>query len=584
MLNFDEDDNISFEYDEEEEEEEDDEEDDDTNIEADVEDSDDDASSFAFESDDNDHAENYKSNTTSNNNNQLDTPISKHLRDDSSVVGCNGTLYLPWSIEQFIQIKFLDALDKLKTFNLYGCSDDDLLIMLQYKKWQQEEVVNEFFDNHDKFYKKCGLLLGKDTNNQFEIVKNFSCFICCEDYKSTEVYSLTCNHQYCLKCYHHYINNEINNGRLITCIEPDCKFVIPHKDISHMYSLIESKHSVIIVEKTLLQNPLLIANARELINSKITYKWCPATDCSSFTELSISDVSCEAQKQSDLKNSNDISKVPIVGCFENHEFCFNCGYENHLPCPCWIVKKWIKKCEDDSETANWIDANTHTCPKCHTSIEKNGGCNHMTCRKCKYEFCWICFNKWSEHNNNYSCNRFRDDQKEEEIRRNKSRQTLERYLHFYKRYSIHETSMKGDKKTLRKIDEVTKIYMEDRRSKNEINNLSWIDIEFLPEAMRSLQNGRKTLKWTYCFAFYLASSNFSQIFETNQDYLNKSVEDLSEVFEKIMDKKNDDKVGTILKNKIKIINLSELILRRQKTLIKSAEENLLNGLLKFEID
>ena len=64
------------------------------------------------------------------------------------------------------------------------------------------------------------------------------------------------------------------------------------------------------------------------------------------------------------------------------------------------MKKWDQKCKDDSETANWLNANTKDCiaypspcglvgslsssspctlagPKCHTAIEKNGGCNHM---------------------------------------------------------------------------------------------------------------------------------------------------------------------------------------------------------------
>lgn len=505
------------------------------------------------------------------------TPMSKTRHD--AHVGLNGTLFHPWTVEQFIHDRFIGALEKLKKGQLPHCTEDDLLIMLQVKKWQPDEVLNEYFDNHDKFLEGCGLPVGKPSNNTFETVEDFDCMICCENYPSTTVYSLTCGHQFCIDCYYRYIENEINNGggRLISCITPDCKYTIPHKDISHMLAVIESRENYIVVHKPLGTNLLLQAHARQLIDLQANFKWCPAPDCGNFSEIS-SEID---SKVADSVQSADISIVPIVNCADNHEFCFHCNYENHLPCPCWLVKKWIKKCQDDSETAHWIDANTHACPKCHTSIEKNGGCNHMTCRRCHHEFCWICSGDWSNHRNNYSCNKFRDSEEEETIRKNKSRLTLERYLHFYKRYSIHENSMKGDLKTLQKIDQVTRLYMENRREKGE-KNLSWNDIQFLPDAMRALQNGRKTLKWTYCFAFYLAKTNFSQIFETNQDFLNKAVEDLSEIFEQIIDKKNVNKVDTILKNKLRIRNLSELVSSRQRTLIKSAEDNLKENLLHFE--
>jgi hypothetical protein len=37
----------------------------------------------------------------------------------------------------------------------------------------------------------------------------------------------------------------------------------------------------------------------------------------------------------------------------------------------------------------WLKSHTRRCPQCHERIQKNGGCNHMTCR-CGYEMCWCC--------------------------------------------------------------------------------------------------------------------------------------------------------------------------------------------------
>ena len=35
------------------------------------------------------------------------------------------------------------------------------------------------------------------------------------------------------------------------------------------------------------------------------------------------------------------------------------------------------------------------CPSCKFWVEKNEGCDHMTCR-CKYEFCYVCGGKYNK--------------------------------------------------------------------------------------------------------------------------------------------------------------------------------------------
>ena len=71
----------------------------------------------------------------------------------------------------------------------------------------------------------------------------------------------------------------------------------------------------------------------------------------------------------------------------------------------------------------------------------------MTCRQCKYEWCWVCNRAWKGHNDFYSCNRFEKEllaqkkgrrkstrRKKEEDEKEKKRAALERYLHYYERY------------------------------------------------------------------------------------------------------------------------------------------------------
>ena len=134
---------------------------------------------------------------------------------------------------------------------------------------------------------------------------------------------------------------------------------------------------------------------------------------------------------------------------------------------------------------------------------------------------------WSEHGTSwYNCNRFDEksglDGRDAQAR---SRQSLERYLHYYNRYANHEQSAKLD----------NDLYLKTQRKMSNLQSasgLSWIEVQFLDTASQALQDCRQTLKWTYAFAFYLQRNNETEIFEANQKDLEMAVESLSEMFEK----------------------------------------------------
>lgn len=120
-------------------------------------------------------------------------------------------------------------------------------------------------------------------------------------------------------------------------------------------------------------------------------RWCPYSGCDycvEYQEYGISDVQCKC----------------------GNSFCFKCSQESHRPCTCENTVQWKTKNSAESENITWIMANTKACPKCHRPIEKNQGCNHMTCKLCSHEFCWLCLGDWKEHGQKtggyYQCNKY----------------------------------------------------------------------------------------------------------------------------------------------------------------------------------
>lgn len=69
--------------------------------------------------------------------------------------------------------------------------------------------------------------------------------------------------------------------------------------------------------------------------------------------------------------------------------------------PTWkrvtLLASRLFSCQEDSLSVLWKDLWTEACPGCGTLIEKNGGCPHMNCFRCKLDFCWTCMRPYRNH-------------------------------------------------------------------------------------------------------------------------------------------------------------------------------------------
>jgi hypothetical protein len=94
--------------------------------------------------------------------------------------------------------------------------------------------------------------------------------------------------------------------------------------------------------------------------------------------------------------SCNVGQLNVDGELNNIVTCFNCHQKT-----CFTHKvKWHEgiTCEeydmnidpDYESSRRWIVENSKKCPNCPYQIEKNDGCDHMKCVKCRHEFCWSC--------------------------------------------------------------------------------------------------------------------------------------------------------------------------------------------------
>ena len=418
-------------------------------------------------------------------------------------------------------------------------------VLLREHKWSKERCIEVFMEDSETLQKKCGVFhrCNPKPPAKSSAGDDNCCPICYDEMKEGSRMAMPCGHEFCMDCWHDYCVNAIQHEGpscvFMTCPEATCPEFVTEVEVEKAAPECLQKFEAF--------------QLRNFVESNTLTRWCPGIGCE---RIACAPSSVAMEQEGGIAHCD--------GC--STSFCMICGEEPHAPTGCKDLARWNEKCRNESETANWILANTKSCPKCASRIEKNQGCNHITCQKCKHEFCWICLGDWASHGANtggyYRCNKYdpNSGNSGDNSDAAKAKRELDRYLHYYKRYHAHSEAQKFAKKQLKET-ESRMVQLQESS-----NNSKWTDVEFLKTANEQLVECRKVLKYTYVYSYYMNPSNEmeKERFEHHQEMLEKFTENLSYQSEKPLDEMD----------RTDVVNQTRVVDRFMKNILKYVDEGM----------
>uniref|UniRef100_A0A3Q0RVM7 Ankyrin repeat and IBR domain-containing protein 1 n=1 Tax=Amphilophus citrinellus TaxID=61819 RepID=A0A3Q0RVM7_AMPCI len=346
---------------------------------------------------------------------------------------------------------------------------------------------------------------------------------------------MSCGHEFCRACWEGFLNVKIQEGDAhnIFCPAYECYQLVP-------VHVIES-----VVSREMDQRYLQF-DIKAFVENNPSIRWCPAARCERAVRLT------RPGPGDTDPHSFPLLPSPAVDCGKGHLFCWECLGEAHEPCDCQMWRNWLQKVTEmkpeelagvseayeDAANCLWLLTNSKPCANCKSPIQKNEGCNHMQCAKCKYDFCWICLEEWKKHSSStggyYRCTRYEVIQQLEEQskemtveaeKKHKSFQELDRFMHYYTRFKNHEHSYKLEQKLLKtakeKMEQLSRAFISREGTPP--------DTRFIEDGVTELLKTRRVLKCSYPYGFFLQQgSTQKEIFELMQTDLEMVVEDLAQ--------------------------------------------------------
>lgn len=223
--------------------------------------------------------------------------------------------------------------------------------------------------------------------------RDVPCLTCTEIKDPVLLFPCPDRHAMCLDCFEIYCTTKLNDRQFIHDTDLGYTLSCPGNSESCTDALIDEIHHFRVLGQQQYNRYQRFAAEEYLLREGGVL--CPGPGCGMglFLEPGMGPVvTC--------------SSCNLVFCKECKEPCrrgHSCSESQSSQAAAAVGQSRYRVNAENARRARWeaearrkIEEISKKCPGCKTNTEKNEGCNHMTCSRCRVEWCWICVKPWNQ--------------------------------------------------------------------------------------------------------------------------------------------------------------------------------------------
>ncbi|XP_040896149.1 E3 ubiquitin-protein ligase RNF14-like [Toxotes jaculatrix] len=240
----------------------------------------------------------------------------------------------------------------------------------------------------------------------------FDCGVCFVGWLGSECVQLPeCGHIFCQACLAEFCKRQITEGNVrgVTCPQADCTASPTPAQVRGLVGEeLFSRYDRLLLQSTLDLMPDVAYCPRRTCGSAVIMEKssnaalcsvCGFAFCITCRKTYHGTDDCQAKKNVEKQTEKDSpdchvnlpqSQEGIMALWK--DYTSGSKMRQRL-LQSRYGHKLLQNTVADCLSEEWIGINSKNCPHCFCRIQKDGGCNMMTCSRCRQLFCWACLTR-----------------------------------------------------------------------------------------------------------------------------------------------------------------------------------------------